>query len=210
MGLVRKQVSAKTTDAAPQVQGVSPTVKQLTLELRSTDSSVRRQAARALAPLAETALILATHLQSESAISVRSIIFTGLTTHPSAAAVEGLLPFLRSEDVALRNGTIEALQRMPELVLPFMDSLLADGDSDVRIMAVNVLGMLHHPAVPERLMRVVAEDAHINVCSAALDALVEVGGLDAIPVLEHLAKRFADVAFMQFAVAAAIQRIRGG
>jgi hypothetical protein len=50
---------------------------------------------------------------------------------------------------------------------------------------------------------------HVNVCAEALDALAEVGEPDAIPALETLADRFPDVAFIKFAVDAAIRRIRG-
>jgi len=63
--------------------------------------------------------------------------------------------------------------------------------------------------VPEWLRQVVVTDPHVNVCAAALDALAEVGEPSAIPTLEVLAERFPDVAFIKFAVDAAIRRIRG-
>ena len=49
----------------------------------------------------------------------------------------------------------------------------------------------------------------VNVCAEALDALAEVGEPDVIPALETFADRFPDVAFIQFAVDAAVRRIRG-
>ena len=108
-------------------------------------------------------------------LSVRSIILTGLIVNKSPAVVAGLLPLLGSEDANLRNGAIEALQQMPDEVAPHVEAMLADPDSDVRILAVNVLSALPHPMVPEWLRRVVTTDPHVNVCAAALDALAEVG-----------------------------------
>jgi HEAT repeat protein len=87
--------------------------------------------------------------------------------------------------------------------------MLADPDSDVRIFAINVLAALPHPMVPKWLRHVVTTDPHVNVCAEALDALAEVGEPDAIPALEALGDRFRDVAFIQFAVDAAVRRIRG-
>ena len=119
------------------------------------------------------------------------------------------MPLLGSEDANLRNGAIEALQQMPDEVAPHVEAMLADPDSDVRIFAVDVLSALPHPMVPEWLRRVVTLDPHVNVCAAALDALAEAGQPEVIPALEELADRFSDVAFIQFAVDAAIRRIRG-
>jgi HEAT repeat protein len=178
-------------------------------DLASADASIRRRAAHALSEIPNAVPVLCTHLASERSLSVRSIILTGLIVHKSPAAVTGLLPLLASEDANLRNGAIEALQQMPEEVAPHVASMIADTDSDVRIFAVDVLAALRHPMVPVWLRQVVLHDPHVNVCGAALDALVELGEADVIPALEALAGRFPDVAFIQFAVDAAIRRIRG-
>jgi HEAT repeat protein len=178
-------------------------------DLHADDATRRRQAARALAAMPEAVPLLCAHLANEPNHSVRSIIFAGLIGQASPAAVEGLLPLLRSDDANRRNTVIEALQEMPEAVDPYVERLLADDDSDVRMFIVNVLGALHHPEVPRWLRQVVANEPHVNVCAAALDALSEVGEPDVIPVLRTLKRRFADVAFIDFAVDAAIRRILG-
>jgi HEAT repeat protein len=116
---------------------------------------------------------------------------------------------LCSEDANLRGGAIEALQEMPEQVAPHIESMLADPDSDVRIGVVAILAALRHPKVPGWLQAVVVTDPHVNVCAAAIDALAEVGEPEVIPDLRALAKRFAEVAFIQFAVDAASRRILG-
>jgi hypothetical protein len=176
-------------------------------DLASGDSATRRRAAHALSRMPDAVPVVCAHLANEQSLSVRSIILTGLIINRSRSVVAGLLPLLRSEDANLRNGAIEALQQMPDEVAPYVDAMLADADSDVRIFAVDVLAALPHPMVPEWLCRVVKSDPHVNVCAAALDALAEAGNPDVIPVLEELGGRFSDVSFIRFAVNVAIRRI---
>ena len=206
MALVRRTatpIAGLERDAAPRGR------EQWVADLASDDSSIRRRAAQALSRMPDAVARICAHLANERSLSVRSIILTGLIVHKSPAVVLGLLPLLGSEDANLRNGAIEALQQMPDEVAPHMEAMLADPNSDVRIFAVDVLSALPHPMVPEWLRRVVTLDPHVNVCAAALDALAEAGQPEVIPALEELADRFPDVAFIQFAVDAAIRRIRG-
>lgn len=203
MALVRRSAVPTADSDAPRSR------EQWAADLASDDASVRRQAARTLSAMPDAVPMLCTHLANEPNLSVRSIVFTGLIVRSSPAVVEGLLPLLSSDDAGLRNGATEALQEMPDAVAPHVEAMLNDPDSDVRIFAVNVLSALPHPMVPEWLRRVVTLDPHVNVCAAALDALAEAGEPDTIPALEALADRFPDVAFISFAVDAAIRRIRG-
>jgi hypothetical protein len=193
--------------------GPSPTpVASLTalLEaLRVPDARLRRAAARDLASHPEAIPALCARLGIEPAPSVRCVILTTLIGMQSRETVAGLLPYLRSEDVAVRSAVIEALQEMPEAVAPFMEDLLNDADSHVRILAVQVVSALPHAAVPHWLMQVIASDRHVNVCAAAVDCLVEVGDVAVIPMLEVLPARFPGEPFIAFAVATAIRRIDG-
>jgi len=145
----------------------------------------------------------------EPALSVRGSILTALISHQTPAAVEGLLPYLRSENAWLRNAAIEALQAMPDVLEPHVDSLLTDPDSDVRIFAVNVLAALPHYRVPAWLEQVVRHDAHVNVCAAAIEALADSGDARVIPALVAVVDRFPEEPFIGFATATAIRRIRG-
>jgi hypothetical protein len=90
-----------------------------------------------------------------------------------------------------------------------LQELLADDDSDVRIFAVNILAALRHTNAPAWLAEVVRSDPHVNVCAAAVDGLAEVGGPEALADLEDLRDRFSGNAFMEFAIDAAMRRIRG-
>jgi hypothetical protein len=55
----------------------------------------------------------------------------------------------------------------------------------------------------------IVSEQHPNVCAAAVDVLTEVGTLEALPVLEKCAARFAATPFLPFAISAAIARISG-
>ncbi len=208
MGLVKRGGPALVYGAWEDTPDGRP-LNDLLCELASADAISRRQAARDLAAHPGAVPAMCGQLEDEKDASVRSVIFTSLIKLNTRTVVELLAPQLRSEDVALRNAVVEALQEMPENVEPFMDALLTDPDSDVRISAVNILRALPHDRVPEWLAQVIVNDPHVNVCAAAVDCLAEVGERDAIPLLEALARRFPDEPFIGFAVSAAIRRIRG-
>ncbi len=203
-------VKATKRQADPQPEAGRPksaSAAELAAALQSNEPALRRQAARELAHLAEGIPILCDHLERESAVSVRSVIMTSLIQSRSREAAEGLIRYLRSENTALRNAAIEALQEMPGEVAPFMEALLEDPESDVRIFAVNILAVLPNPHAPEWLQKVILEDGHVNVCAAAVDCLAEVGTPASIPALKQLRLRFGDQPFMTFAIEAALKRI---
>ncbi|MCB4803267.1 HEAT repeat domain-containing protein [Methylobacterium brachiatum] len=204
MGLKKPTAPPKTEAEAPHAD-----LAGLKAALAAPEAGERRRAARELGAFPEAGPLLCAHLAREPAASVRAVILTTLIRLKSPAVVEGLLPLLRSEDSALRNAAIEALQEMPMEVEPHVADLLADPDSDVRILAVNMLSLLPHPKAPDWLAEVVAREAHINVCAAAVDGLAEIGNERAIAPLQALAARFPEVPFIRFAAAAAIRRIGG-
>lgn len=202
MALVKSK-SAGGEPAEPQQQGA----ESLIADLSSAEPGVRRRAARALAGYKEAAMALVDRLQAETAPSVRDVIFTSLIKLQSAEVASRLIDFLRSEETPLRNGAIEALQEMPDVIEPFVGDLLKDIDSDVRIFAVNVLGALRHKQAPQWLSDLIETEEHINVCAAAVDALAEIGDASVLGNLKDLRDRFADTPFMTFAIDTAIARI---
>jgi len=209
MALVNKRRNKTAREAAPESASVGRSLNDLLADLGAADAVSRRQAARELATHPKAAPAMCGLLEDERDGSVRSVIFTSLIRLKTRTVVELLAPHLRSEDAALRNAVVEALQEMPEAIEPFMESLLNDQDSDVRISAVTILGALPHPRAPEWLSGVIRSDPHINVCAAAVDCLAEVGDEAAIPLLQALTQRFPDEPFIDFAVSAAIRRIEG-
>jgi len=179
----------------------------LLAQLRDGDVDQRRWAARDLTAHPGAAASLGERLLRETAGSVREAIFTSLKAIASEAAVATLLPLLRSEDAALRNGAIEALASMPGPVAPRVSALLQDPDPDVRIFTVNLLGELQHPQVPAWLIEVVRRDEQVNVVAAAIEVLAEVGSPDAGAALQRVGQRFADDPFIAFAADLALERI---
>ena len=179
----------------------------LIAQLRDADPAVRRWAARDLAVHAEAAPHLCAQLLDERDASVRAVLFSSAAQLGGSAVVEGLLPLLRSDDAALRNGAIEVLSGLPAAVAPCIDALLRDADSDVRIFTVNLLGNLPHVQVPEWLGRVLATEAEANVVGAAIEVLAEVGTTETLPALRSAAQRFADDAYIGFSVDLALARI---
>lgn len=184
----------------------------LPARLAAPAASVRRAAVRALAETgnADAARALCGRLAVEADGAVREAIFLTLAAIGGDAAVAGLLPLLRDEDPALRNGAIETLQQLPGPVAPRMEALLADPDSDVRIFAVNVAGSLRHPDVERWMLSVLRSERHVNVVAAAIDTLAEVGTEAACDELERIADRFPGDAFLAFTRRTALRRIRGG
>ncbi|AON54025.1 HEAT repeat domain-containing protein [Herbaspirillum seropedicae] len=177
-------------------------------ELYSEEAAVRRAAARDLVACPQASEALLARLKIETLLSVRETIITTLIRLGDAAAAAGLIECLRSDDAALRNEAIEAMKQLPEEVAPLMEQLLDDVDADVRIFAVNVLESMRHPRVEEWLIEVIRSDPHVNVCSAALDVLSEVGTMRALEAIERVQARFADDPYIQFAANLTLARLR--
>lgn len=179
----------------------------LSAQLEDADASVRRWAARDLAAHPRAAPLLCARLSVETEASVRAVLFSSAATLGGAAVVDGMLPLLRSEDAALRNGAIEVLSGLPAEVAPRIAQLLHDVDSDVRIFTLNLLGDLPHPSVPDWLCQVLADETEPNVIGAALEVLAEVGTPEMREPLRAVRQRFASDPFIGFAVDLALQRI---
>jgi len=171
------------------------------------DVTVRRWAARDLAAHPEAAAAVCARLAQELDPSVRAVLFSSAAQLGGNVVVDAMLPLLRSEDPGLRNGAIEVLAGLPDAVAPHIDRLLHDADSDVRIFTVNLLGDLKHPQVPQWLAQVLLHEPAVNVVGAALEVLAEVGTPASLPALRSAAQRFADDAYIGFAVDVAIVRI---
>jgi HEAT repeat protein len=203
----------KSHDSAPAVVEESRRAPRdragLLSQLDDDAPEVRRWAALDLAEFPDTAEALCAHLAQETETPVREALLTTLIKIGGQAVVEGLIPLLRSEDAALRNLVVEALQQLPDAVAPYMEHMLEDPDADYRIFSINVLDNLKHPQAPAWLQEVVECDANINVCAAAVEVLAEIGAPDVIPALAALPERFDNDPFMEFCVQTAIRRIQG-
>ena len=204
MAFIKKQISEPINeDERTQPRDC----ENLVIQLDSPDPVARRWAARDLADCPEASSALVSRLNRESDMSVRELILSSLTSLGDEVAVAGLIECLRSEDVGLRNESIEVMKHLPDEVSPIMLNLLVDEDVDVRIFAVNILESLRHPDVEAWLIEVIEHDQNVNVCATALDLLVEVGSKDAEQPITRLKARFTEEPFIQFAADLALKRI---
>jgi HEAT repeat protein len=178
-------------------------------QLEDDNPDIRRWAALDLAEFPDAAEALCTQLEQETETPVREALLTTLIKIGNPVVVDSLIPLLRSEDAALRNLVIEALQQLPDAVAPHMEEMLQDLDADYRIFSINVLDNLKHPQAPAWLQGVIEHDDNINVCAAAVDVLAEVGTPEMVPALSDLPERFDNDPFMEFCVQTAIRRIKG-
>ena len=175
--------------------------------LKNPQAEARWSAARSLGNRPEAVPALAAALGIEQVSRVREAIMTALIRIGDAASVGVLLPYLRSQDAGLRAATIETLQSLPNAISPYVDQLLEDGDSDVRLLATELVRNMPAENATQALCRLLEREQHPNVCAAAIELLAEVGTRDAVPALQSCAKRFAGVPFLAFATSTAIARI---
>ena len=203
MPFVKRDVTAASTAGQQPEGGLASRVAAL----GSPDAEARWSAARALGGCADAVPALAAALRTERVARVREAIMTALMRIGDAASVMALLPYLRSQDAGERAATIEALQVLPQAIMPFMATLLGDGDSDVRILATELARNMPAADATHILCGLLEHEPHPNVCAAAIDVLAEVGTRDAVPALRTCAERFAGTPFLPFAVSTAIARI---
>ena len=175
--------------------------------LTSPDAEIRWSAARALGIHREAVSALAAALGVEQIARVREAIMTALMRIGDEASVKVLLPYLRSQDAGLRAAAVEALQALPDAISPFLETLLADDDSDVRLLATELARNMPAADATHVLCRLLEQEQHPNVCGAAIEVLAEVGTRDAIPALQLCAARFSKIPFLSFAVSTAIARV---
>jgi HEAT repeat protein len=175
--------------------------------LRAGPAQERWAAARSLATFHAAAPALGHALSDETDQRVREAIFTSLIRINSAASVDMMLPFLRSDDASLRTGALDALKAMPAAVHARLESLLRDADPDVRILACDLARDVPWAEASRLLSEILDADPAINVCAAAIEALAEIGSADALPSLARCAERFPDQPFLGFAVKEACERI---
>ncbi|MBF0562310.1 MAG: HEAT repeat domain-containing protein [Alphaproteobacteria bacterium] len=184
----------------------------LLVDLSDESPPVRRRAAHNLARTGEPQAIAALCARAgvETDETVLETILTMVMGCRGRATVEGLLPYLASDNPSLRNGVADVLRAMPEAIGPHVEEVLSDHDPAVRIMGIGLLAGLPDPRVSGWLVEVIGRDDDFNVCAAAVDVLAEVGEPAALPALKRLPTRFPGVPFLEFAIHTAVSRIGNG
>jgi HEAT repeat protein len=202
MPLIRRE---KPEGATPR--SAEPDLDTLLAGLHDPDAERRYGAAMADEIAGGAPAALAAAFAGEREDRVREAILTSLVRIGGRDAVWALLPSLRSDDAALRAGALDALQALPEALLPELPALLDDRDADVRLLAADLARSLPAADATPLLCRLLDAEFDPNVCAAAVDVLAEIGTAEAVPALERCAARFGSQTFLPFAVQVALQRI---
>ncbi len=175
--------------------------------LRSTDPDERWAAARSAATVAGGSEALAAALRAEIEPHIREALFTGLARVGTPQSCAELLSLLRSDQSGLRTGALDALRSLGEGLRDLLPQLLNDSDADIRILSCELARALPTEVATTVLCNLLAGEADVNVCAAAIDVLAEVGSPAANPILARCATRFAQSPFLDFAVKIATDRI---
>ncbi len=173
--------------------------------LDSQEADVRWRAVRDVSRMPNGTALLADVLARESDGRVREAIFTSLSRTPEGVAV--ILPYVRSEEAAVRTGALDALRASLEKADDLLAGYLSDPDPDVRLLICDVVRGLPSLAATRLMIELLDREDAVNVCAAAIEVLAEVGEPSALPALDRCARRFGGEAFLVFSARIAAQRI---
>jgi HEAT repeat protein len=151
---------------------------------------------------------LAEALVHERDARVREAIFTALARIGASESAKVVLPYLRLNDANTRTGAMDALRAMPDACHPYLPELLADPDSDVRLLACDLVRDAGGAEGPRWLCALIETEPQANVCAAAVEALGEIADTTATPCLSRCAERFPVDPFLGFAIKVVIDRLR--
>jgi HEAT repeat protein len=199
MPLVKKP-SFTTETAAPDARKTSEI-------LADGSDDERWNGARTAATLPGALQLLTEALSRERVPRVREAIFTALAKigSPDSAAVA--LPYMRSDDASERTAALDALRAMPTAAAVHLPQLLKDADTDVRLIACEIVRALPADDASRMLGELLEREVSANVCAAAVEVLAETGNVASLPILVRCAARFPDDPFLTFAVKMARDRI---
>jgi HEAT repeat protein len=199
MPLIRKPVTDTRTRG--------PTAVDVLRGLTSADPEERWIAARAAPDVAggDDALITALHAESDA--RVRGAILTSLVRLNTSESVAAVLTLLRSNEASVRTGAVDTLRAMGGALREYLPRLLADVDSDVRVLSCEIARGLPGAEATSILCDLLVRENEINVCAAAIEVLAEMGEVEALPILAQCETRFRDTPFLAFAIKIATDRI---
>ncbi len=194
MALIRRASEPTNDDRRADTRDPEGLLRQLC----SDDAESRRRAALDLNGDPAAVPVLLAAWADEPDPAAREAMLTTLTGHDRPDIGQALAVELRRKDAGLRNAAVKALQDMPVAVSAVIEELLADPDSDVRILAVMVLSAVPHPDVPRWLRPVVEDDVAANVVAAAVDVAVTLGEENAAEFAAIGVRRFPTDPYLTF------------
>jgi hypothetical protein len=147
-------------------------LKEYVEKLNCPDEAERIYAAEDIgysnAPDAVPALLA--RLGKEPSRAVRDAIFQALIRSDADAAIEGSIRLLGSDDPQIRNQAVEVLQRKGAASIPFLNTVMRDGDKDLRKLVLDVLSGVHASGA-EAIYEAALSDQDPNVVITAVENL---------------------------------------
>ena len=182
---------------------------QIIEQARSADPDARQKAAFLVAhSTSEQNLPLMFELLGDKDWRVRKTIVDGLVRDARAEIIDGLLGALAdAENAGKRNSATEALIRIGESAIePIVSRLRAEGDIDVRLSLVNLIGDLRSREGFDILVELLEHESDINVASSIVSSLGKYRDASALPHLMRALRTREDL-WLKFHVVEALGEI---
>lgn len=174
--------------------------------LHSDDHSVVRQAAfDAAQDDVKSAVPKLVELFTSESVGVQEAVEFSLRKIRGAEAVELVIPYLRSEEVTVRNIAMDILREINGDNLGALIDLVSDEDPDIRIFAADILGTSGSPLALAPLCKALTDDPEINV---RYQAAISLGTLKNPDAAKYLCQAIQDEEWVQYAVMEALAKIR--
>ena len=140
--------------------------------LNCADEAERIYAAEDIGYLnsADAVPALLERLGKEPSCAARDAIFQALTRIDAEAAIEACVRLLESDDPQIRNQAVDVLRRKGAGSIPFLKTIMRDGDKDLRKLALDVLGEVHG-GDSEAIYEAALTDQDPNVVITAVENL---------------------------------------
>jgi HEAT repeat protein len=185
---------------------MSDASRKILRDLESDDKELVRGAAFAAGDLKLIeALDLLCAALAGSNIGVQEAAEYALRKIRGSAAIQKLLPFLRSDDAPLRNIAMDVLREIGADDLSLLQPLLHDADSDIRIFAADILGSTGSRKAVPLLCDSLLKDPEVNV---RYQAAMSLGTLAYPEAVDSLRQAMLDEEWVQFSVVESLTKIR--
>jgi HEAT repeat protein len=180
--------------------------KEILKLLQSDDSEVLREGAfLAGDERCGDAVPLLAGLLAHGHLGVQEAADGALRRIGGRAAVQAVIPHLRSDEAPARNLAMDILREIGAQDFPSLVSLLHDPDSDIRIYASDILGSTKSPLAVEPLCEALLKDPEVNV---RYQAAVSLGSLGDPEAARCLNKALDDEEWVQYSVIEALAKLK--
>ena len=169
-----------------------PTLHELIEELKNGTAEERRFAAEDLGDLGDPSAVdaLTAALRDED-VAVREAAADALIAIGGDAVCQAVVPLLDDDDTSVRNLALEVFERLRAGAISACVDLYASPSHDLRKIAVDTLGKIEETRETAGFETLVTalDDPHVNVATAACEALGRLGGEDAVAALtQHIGR----------------------